>query len=70
MMGFGWLVPVLILVALAYFLGWLPQDQEERTWQGKQKHDSSTALDILEKRYASGEISRAEYLEMREGLRR
>lgn len=50
MMGFGLLVPVLILVALAYVFGWLPQDQEERTWQGKQKYDSSTALDILEKR--------------------
>ena len=67
MMGFGLLVPILIVVVLAYIFGWLP-NQEQRTVRQGPSHAPSSALDILEERYARGEISRAEYLEMRNDL--
>jgi putative membrane protein len=49
-MGFGWLVPLLILAILFYFL----QDK---------KKEKSSAQDILDKRYASGGIDKEEYEE-------
>jgi len=51
-MSFGWLVPLLIIVIIFYAL------QEKKT---EKKH--SSAKDILDKRYASGGISKKEYLE-------
>ena len=68
MMGFGLLVPILVIVALAYAWGWLPPNQERNRRQQKEKRSGSTALDILEERYARGEISREAYLEMRDDL--
>ena len=47
-MGFGWLIPLLIIGLLFYLL------------QNNQK-GSSSAQDILDKRYANGEIDEAEY---------
>ncbi len=67
MMGFGLLVPVLIVVVLAYAFGWLP-NPERQDARPEQQHTTSSPLDILEERYARGEISRAEYLEMRNDL--
>lgn len=59
MMGFGplfMLVPLLLLVALIYAL---TQRNEER------KED---ARDVLERRYAQGEMTREEYLQKRDDL--
>ncbi len=67
MMGFGLLVPIIIVVALAYAFGWLPNQNRELQHQ-VQEHATSRALDILEERYAHGEIDRTEYLEMRDDL--
>lgn len=47
-MGFGWLIPLLFIGALIYFIN------------GNKKEDLS-ARDILDKRYANGEISEKEY---------
>ena len=49
-MGFGWLIPLLILAIIFYLL----QDK---------KKEKSSAQDILDKRYASGGISKEEYEE-------
>jgi len=49
-MGFGWLVPLLIIGILFYLL------------KGKRKERSS-AQNILDKRYANGGISKEEYEE-------
>jgi putative membrane protein len=68
MMGFGLLVPIVIVVALAYAFGWLPNQNREPQHQA-QELATSRALDILEERYARGEIDRTEYLEMRNDLR-
>jgi hypothetical protein len=45
-MGSGLLVPIPVIVALAYALGWLPPNQERNGRQQKEKHTGSTALDI------------------------
>lgn len=63
MMGFGAFFSILVLAALAYVLGWLPQNRQ----QVSSKQDES-ALDILKARYARGEISKAEYEAMRDDL--
>ena len=63
MMGFGAVFTALGLVALAYVLGWRPQN----SLQARQSADGS-ALDVLNTRYARGEIGKAEYEEMREEL--
>lgn len=55
-MGFGWLVPLLIIVLIFYFL----QDE---------KKVKSSAQEILDKRYASGSISREEYEEKSRSLK-
>lgn len=55
-MGFGWLIPLLIIAILIYL------------FQGKSKEKSS-AQDILDKRYASGGIDTKEYEEKSRLLR-
>jgi len=47
-MGFGWIIPLLFIVIFVYFINNLL------------KGDSS-AKEILDKRYAEGEISQEEY---------
>jgi uncharacterized membrane protein len=56
MMFFGWLLAVLGFGALAYKMGWhKPRDHRD-------------PMDILNERYARGDISREEYQIMREDL--
>ena len=59
MMFFGWLLAVLGFGALAYKLGWHKPQVEG---------DGRSPLDILNERYARGEIDREEYHAMREDL--
>jgi len=61
--GFGLLFVVLIVVVVAYAMGWRPDG-------GHQGHSEprESALDILKARYARGEISKAEYEAMRVNL--
>ena len=63
MMGFGLIFSLLVLVALAYALGWRPQQ-----WAQESEQRDETALAILKTRYARGEISKAEYEAMRDDL--
>lgn len=49
-MGFGWLMPILIIAIIFYLL----QDK---------KKEKSDAQDILDKRYANGVIDKEEYEE-------
>lgn len=67
MMGFGAIFTILILAALAYALGWLPQNRQLTRFDTPDTGKS--ALDILKERYARGEITRAEYKELRDELR-
>jgi uncharacterized membrane protein len=64
MMGFGLLFTLLIIGLIAYALGWRPQF----TNQSAPQNNQHSALEILKNRYASGEISQDEYLQMRRDL--
>lgn len=55
-MGFGWLIPLLIIGLLFYLL------------QNNQKGRSS-AQDILDRRYANGEIDEKEYRKKSQDLK-
>lgn len=65
MMGFGLLIPLLILGVIIYALGWRPQIGNYSLPNTSQ---SRSALDVLNERYARGEISREEYQVMRDDL--
>ena len=66
MMGFGLLVPILLIAILAYALGWRPQfsPQIGDSTGGNREEP----LEILGRRYARGEISRDEFERMRQDL--
>ena len=63
MMGFGLIVPLLLIGAVAYALGWRPQFNQTGLAQTKQ-----TSVELLKARYARGEITREEYEQMRRDL--
>ena len=63
MMGFGLIIPLLLVGLVAYALGWLPQFN-----QSLPTSTSQTPLEILKARYARGEISREEYEQMHQDL--
>ncbi len=58
----GWLVLVIIIVVAAVLLA-------PALRQGRNAPGGESALDILKKRYARGEISKEEYERMKEELR-
>ena len=60
MMGFGLMIPLLVIGAIAYALGWRPQSNQTSPAQ-----TSQTPLELLKARYARGEINREEYEQMR-----
>lgn len=60
MMGFGLIVPLLLIGAIAYALGWRPQFNQMGPAQTGQ-----TPLEILNTRYVRGEITREEYEQVR-----
>lgn len=63
MMGFGLLVPLLLIGVVANALGLRPQFNQTNPAQ-----TSQTPVEILKARYAEGEISRAEYEQIRRNL--
>ena len=63
MMGFGLIIPLLLIGAIAYALGWRPQFSQTQPPQVDQ-----TPLEILKARYARGEIDRGAYEQMRQDL--
>jgi len=56
-----------IIVALVFFIRWLTT-AGGRGHQAVTGHDAESALDILKKRYARGEISKAEFQDMRQEI--
>jgi len=57
-MGGWWLIPIILLIIFFYFL----KDQS--------KKETSSAQDILDRRYANGEIDKEEYQEKSNNLKR
>ena len=63
MMGFGLIVPLLLIGVAAYALVWRPQLN-----QSGPAATSQPPVEVLKARYARGEISREEYEQMRRDL--
>lgn len=64
MMGFGWILLLLLVAGLAFALGWRPQ------WvQRPPEAGSGMPMDIVKARYARGEISREEFERMQVDLK-
>jgi putative membrane protein len=57
-MGFGWLIPLLFIVALFYFFT-----------DNRKSSDRESAREILDRKYANGEIDEDEYKRKKEHLK-
>ena len=55
-MGFGWIIPLLFIFALFYFIN------------SNNNSDKESARDVLDKKYANGEIDEEEYKRKKELL--
>ncbi len=56
-MGFWWIMPLLFFVVLFYF------------FSNISKHDKESASEILDKKYANGEISEEDYKRKKANLK-
>ena len=69
MMGFGFLGSMLVLalfiVLLLVMIGWKPNNNQVNK---KPKPTSETTMEILTKRYASGEIDKDEFDQIKKDL--
>lgn len=61
--GFMWIFWIAVVVALFFFIKWIAQ-------QGKSgdNRPEESALDLLEKRYAKGEIDKEEFEQKKKDL--
>jgi putative membrane protein len=70
MMGFGFLgfvlVIILVVVIVIALVGWRPLNYQDP--DRKSGSSTETAREILEKRYARGEISKQEFDQIKEDL--
>ncbi len=56
-MGFGWIIPLLFIFALVYFIN------------SNNNNDKESVQDILDRKYANGEIGEEEYKRKKEQLK-
>ena len=71
MIPWGWILLVILVVILIYALAGRPTpgtSEPSGRSHGKAEQDVETALDILKKRYARGEISREDFEQMKRDL--
>ena len=59
-MGFGWFIPLLLIVGVVYFFN----------ENNKNRDEKSSAKEILDVRLAKGEITAEEYAELSKALKR
>jgi uncharacterized membrane protein len=66
MMGFGFIGIILVIGVLALLVGWRPQG-DQTVFRGLGS-SSQSPREILEARYARGEINKKEFDQMRDDL--
>ena len=64
-MGFGLILTIGVVAAIAYALGWRPQGPNSSFLS---KEGNKYPLDIAQERYARGEIGKEEYAQLRQDL--
>ena len=57
-MGFGWIIPLIFIFGFFYFLR-----------SNNERYDEESASEILDKKYANGEISEEEYKRKKANLK-
>lgn len=67
--GFGWISMVLFWGVVVFGIVWLVRSGTRKGEGQTRSCDGETALDILDKRYARGEITKEEYMEMKQTLK-
>ena len=69
--GFMWIFPLLFFIVLLFFMRGMPgQGNNTRSGSGSNNTPTESARDILDKRFAKGEINKEEYEEMKKTLSR
>ncbi|RKY93219.1 MAG: SHOCT domain-containing protein [Ignavibacteriae bacterium] len=73
--GFGgwWIIPVICMIAMFFFMmfrrgGFRPPWGQNSDRHQSESKDSESAIDILKKRYARGEITKDEFDQMKKDL--
>ncbi len=66
MMGFGFIGIILVIALIALLAGWRPQS--DQTIFRNYSSSNQSPREILEARYASGEINKQEFEQIREDL--
>jgi putative membrane protein len=66
--GFGWVLWIAILVAIIAALVWLIRSQPLANSSRSPAEGRSPGVDVLEERYARGEINREEYLQKKKDI--
>ena len=64
-MWFGWIFWIAIIGLIVYLI----MRQSNQKYDDKTKYTNETPIDILKKRYAGGEITREEFLKIKEDLK-
>ncbi len=67
-MGFGWLFGILFLFLIGWFFLKGINSGNMNSGTSVERREKESALDILKKRYARGEISKDEYEQMKKDL--
>ena len=67
-MGFGWVWMLLLLVGFVALVVWLVRLMFPQNSSSTSEVERESALDIAQRRYAEGEISREEYESLKRDL--
>lgn len=65
--GFGMIIWIVILIAIVLLIAWLVRSQTSSGMHHSAPRRSS-GLDVLEERYARGDINRDEYLQKKKDI--
>ncbi|MHB1565296.1 MAG: SHOCT domain-containing protein [Acidiferrobacter sp.] len=68
MMAWGWIFPVLFLVAMVFVMVFVMRSRGGGPGCGTHRMSSATAREELDRRYARGEVTRDQYQQMRKDL--